>query len=108
VEWVARLGAFSIFLGVCALGGFLTSFRERGYLGWFGLACLLAGGGLLLGDSGRRVLLWLALAAGLAAVLSAVRETTRRLRAIRDQQAAREAQLLAMVQAERDRGESEQ
>lgn len=100
---VTGLGGLSILVGVCMLVGFATSLRNRAYLGLFGAGCALFGGGLLWRGVGGAALLWLSGGFVLASVISAVRETASRLRAIQEEHAARAAMLLEIIEQERQR-----
>jgi|GEM_PF-1946795 hypothetical protein len=106
-------------LGLSMLAGWFTGFRNRAYLGWLGLAFLLLSAAILtsaraaaakeLGGSEPSmglltgVLFAVALAAFVLALVSAVRETGRRIQEIRERHAAAEEALLEIVRAQRDR-----
>ena len=111
------------FVGGCLVAGWATGFRHRAYVGWLGLAFLALAGLLLalgrvreaegIGGSDPRMamlvkaLLFVWVAALLLAAGTAVAETLRRLRELRNgHQEAAEA-LLEMVRARREREESE-
>lgn len=107
------------FVGLCMLAGWLSAFRNRFYLGWLGLAFLSLAGAIwgsgraeaarALGGSDPRatllaqVLFIVCVVAFLLALVSAVRETGRRVREIKERHAAAEEALLAMIRASRDR-----
>jgi hypothetical protein len=111
------------FVGACMLAGFLSAFRNRGYLGWLGLAFLSFSGSLLAADRAgqaralgadgasmallAKILLAFCLLCFLLALVFAVRETARRLRDIREQHQAAADALLAMARARREGGERE-
>jgi hypothetical protein len=109
------------FVGVCLVAGWATGFRHRAYVGWLGLAFLALAGLLLalgrvreaeaIGGSDPRmamlvkVLLVVWVGALLLAAGTAIGETLRRLRALRNgHQQAAEA-LLEMVRARREQRE---
>ena len=111
------------FVGLCLLAGWVTGFRHRAYVGWLGLAfCVLAGFLLALGRVREaeeiggsdprmamlvKVLLFVWVAALMLAAGTAVAETLRRLRELRNgHQEAAEA-LVEMVRARRELEESE-
>jgi hypothetical protein len=117
-ELAAGLTAF---VGLCLLAGWVTGFRHRAYVGWLGLAfCVLAGFLLALGRVREaeaiggsdprmamlvKVLLFVWVGALLLAAGTAVAETLRRLRELRNgHQEAAEA-LLEMVRARREQRE---
>jgi len=111
-ELAAGLTAF---VGICLIAGWVTGFRHRSYVGWLGLAFLgLAGFVLALSrareaqDMGApsaglqwavRVLLVVWLASFVIAGVSAVRETARRLRALRQDHLEAAEALLELVKA---------
>ena len=111
-ELAAGLTAF---VGICLIAGWVTGFRHRSYVGWLGLAFLgLAGFVLALArmreaqDMGApspglqwvvRVLLVVWLASFVIAGVSAVRETVRRLRALRREHLEAAEALLELVRA---------
>ncbi len=109
-------------VGLSMLAGWLSAFRNRAYLGWLGLAFLCISGYVLavdrtraaheLGLSGAgtgqaaRALLAVCIISFVLSLLSAARETVRRIRDIQAGHRAAEEALLAMISAERD-GEEE-
>lgn len=111
------------FVGLCLVAGWVTGFRNRAYVGWLGLAFLLLAGFLLaaggVGDaaaigaeSGGLPLLAIGLfllcaAAFALAGVSAVRETARRLRELREQHEAAAEAMLEMFRAQRERDQTE-
>lgn len=113
--------ALTAFVGICLLAGWLSGFRHRSYVGWLGLAFLALGGFLLalakqkeaqeMGAADPRwaiamkVLLFVWLAAFLIALVSAVRETFRRLRELRESHQAAAEGLLEMLRASREADE---
>ena len=113
--------ALTAFVGICLLAGWLSGFRHRSYVGWLGLAFLALGGFLLalakqkeaqeMGAPDPRwamamkVLLFVWLAAFLIALVAAVRETSRRLRELRESHQAAAEGLLEMLRASREADE---
>lgn len=111
-QLVAGLTAFA---GLCMVAGWATAFRNRGYLGLLGVAFLLLAGFLLalgmardaqeIGEAtgqmvlASRLLLAACILSFLLAVVSAARETTRRLREIRTGYREAEEAMLEMVKA---------
>ncbi|MCJ7822873.1 MAG: hypothetical protein MUQ26_07350, partial [Armatimonadetes bacterium] len=111
-ELAAGLTAFA---GLCMVAGWITAFRNRGYLGLLGVAFLMLAGFLLaLGraratqDTGEasdqiillsRVLLAVCILAFTLAIVSAARETSRRLREIRQGYREAEEAMLDIVKA---------
>jgi hypothetical protein len=111
-QLVAGLTAFA---GLCMVAGWVTAFRNRGYLGLLGVAFLLLAGFLLvlgmaraaqeIGEaSGQMLLLSRGLLAAcilsfVLAVVSAARETARRLREIRTGYREAEEAMIEMVKA---------
>jgi MFS family permease len=107
------------FVGICLLAGWFTGFKNRSSVGWLGLAFLgLAGFLMALGKAreaqelGRaapamaalaRALLIVGVAALLLSAVSAVRETARRLREIKESHEAAAEGLLEVMRAARER-----
>ena len=107
------------FLGICLLAGWVTGFRNRSYVGWLGLAFVGLAGFLVavgkvreaheLGGTNRAMamlpwaLLVVWVAALLLSALSAVRETARRLREIRESHEAAAEGLLEVMRASQER-----
>lgn len=107
------------FAGLCMVAGWVTAFRNRGYLGLLGAAFLLLAGFLLalgraratqeMGEaSDQMVLLSRALLAAcilsfLLAIVSAARETSRRLREVRQGYREAEEAMLEIVKASREK-----
>jgi hypothetical protein len=103
------------FAGLCMVAGWVTAFRNRGYLGLLGVAFLILAGFLLVLGRARatqetgaasaqmvllsRVLLAACILSFLLAVISAARETARRLREIRTGYREAEEAMLDMVKA---------
>ena len=106
-------------VGICMVAGWLAAFRNRAYLGLLGLGFLAISGFLLslanaraaedLGaDNSQAVLLARVLFAAcvllfLLAAVAAIRETARRMRAIRTSYREAEEAMLEMVQASIDK-----
>ncbi len=103
------------FLGLCLLAGWVTGFRNRSYVGWLGLAFVALAGFLAaagkareakeLGGSapamamaGKALLVVFAIALVLSAI-AAIRETSRRLREIKEGHLAAAEGLLEMMRA---------
>jgi len=111
-ELAAGLTAFA---GLCMVAGWATAFRNRGYLGLLGVAFLVLAGFLLVLGMARgtqetgeanaqmvllsRVLLAACILLFLLAVVSAARETARRLREIRTGYREAEEAMLDIVKA---------
>lgn len=103
------------FAGLCMVAGWITAFRNRGYLGLLGVAFLILAGFLLALGRARatqgtgeasdqmvllsRVLLAACILSFLLAIVSAARETSRRLREIRRGYCEAEEAMLEMVKA---------
>lgn len=103
------------FAGLCMVAGWVTAFRNRGYLGLLGVAFLLLAGFLLALGRARatqetgeatdqmvllsRVLLAACMLSFVLAIVSAARETSRRLREIRGGYREAEEAMLDMVKA---------
>jgi len=97
------------------LAGWLSAFRNRAYLGWLGLGFMALSAYLLAYDRarteitmglpdagavlGQKVALVVVLACFVLALITAVRETGRRIRTIRESHQAAEEAMLAMIQA---------
>jgi len=108
--------------GLCMVAGWVTAFRNRAYLGWLGFAFVCLSGFLWTGSRARdlgvpdnrqmlllaRVLLGVCLLSFALAGVAAVRETTRRLREIRDGYRAAEEALVEIVRASREKEEDEE
>ncbi len=109
--------ALTGFVGLCLIAGWLSGFRNRGYLGWLGLAFVCLAGAIWasgeaelareMGAAANRpmrlgqVLLGVCVVAFVLAVLSAVQETQRRVREIRARHEAAEEALIEMLRAQR-------
>jgi hypothetical protein len=107
------------FVGICLLAGWITGFRNRSYVGWLGLAFVgLAGflvaagkvreakelGGTNLGMAALgKLLIVVWVGALVLSAVSAVKETTRRLREIRAGHEAATEGLLEMMRASQER-----
>lgn len=106
-------------VGICLLAGWLSGLRNRSYVGWLGLAFLALAGAVMAGAEAKEArdlaarssmlgfaakgLLFAAAAAFLLATVAAVRETTRRLRQIKEDHDAAAEGLLELVRAARER-----
>jgi len=105
--WDRVVGGFCLIVGLSLVAGFLSQFRERGYVGWLGLCFLALAAASFLSQSpplARNA----ALGAGglmfLFSFISALLHTRARLEEIRLRQQAFEKEMLAMLEAEkRDR-----
>jgi hypothetical protein len=113
--------ALTGFVGVCLLAGWLAGFRNRAYVAWLGLAFVALGGFLLalakqkeaqeMGAADPRlalvmkVLLFVWLAAFVISLIVALRETSRRLRELRESHEAAAAGLLEVLRASREADE---
>ena len=107
------------FAGLCMVAGWITAFRNRGYLGLLGVAFLLLAGFLLALGSARatqgtgegsdqmvllsRVLLAACILSFVLAIVNAARETSRRLREIRQGYREAEEAMLEIVKASREK-----
>lgn len=107
------------FAGLCMVAGWVTAFRNRGYLGLLGASFLLLAGFLLALGKARaihemgeasdqmvllsRVLLAACILSFLLAVVSAARETSRRLREVRQGYREAEEAMLEIVKASREK-----
>jgi len=107
------------FAGLCMVAGWVTAFRNRGYLGLLGAAFLLLAGFLLalgraratqeIGEASdqmvllSRVLLAACILSFLLAIVSAARETSRRLREVRQGYREAEEAMLEIVRASREK-----
>jgi len=103
------------FAGLCMVAGWITAFRNRGYLGLLGVAFLILAGFLLALGSARasqetgeasdqmvllsRVLLVACVLSFVLAIVSAARETSRRLREIRRGYREAEEAMLEVIKA---------
>jgi ABC-type Fe3+ transport system permease subunit len=112
------------FVGICLLAGWVTGFRNRSYVGWLGLAFIGLSGFLLAAGRAHaaqemarpepamatlaRALLFIWIAALLLSAVSAVRETARRLREIRESHEEAAQGMLELVRASRERAEEAQ
>ena len=104
--WERAAGGFALIIGLSLVAGFITQFRERGYVGWLGGSFLfLAAAGFIWADSPflRGYLLGGAGLAFFCALISAVLHTRERLREISDRQQAFEAQMLAILEVEKEK-----
>jgi hypothetical protein len=113
------LSTLTTLIGLSLLAGWLTTFRNRGYLAWLGLAFLAVSGYLLASDRAReahelglphsgplalaRACLIVCLIAFVIAIVAAARETGRRMREIRESHQAAEEAMLEMIQASREK-----
>jgi uncharacterized membrane protein YhaH (DUF805 family) len=120
-EFAAGLVAF---VGICLLAGWVTGFRNRSYVGWLGLAFVALAGSVLaaarakeakdLGTAspalatGAKILLLATVVAFLLSAVSAIRETARRLREIKQSHEAAAEGLLELVRAVREKGTEKQ
>lgn len=103
------------FAGLCMVAGWITAFRNRGYLGLLGVAFLLLAGFLLalgraratqeMGEASdqmvllSRVLLAACILSFLLSIVTAARETSRRLREVRQGYREAEEAMLEIVKA---------
>jgi|GEM_PF-4610228 len=102
--WERAAGGFALIIGLALVAGYITQFRERGYVGWLGASflCLAAAG--FIWENSPSLRGYLLSAAGLAflcALVSAVLQTREKLREIGDRQQAFEAQMLAILEIEK-------
>jgi len=111
-------------VGLSMLAGWLTALRNRAYLGWLGLAFLCISGYVLAAERARlahdlglsgagateatRVLLVASIISFLLSLVSAARETVRRIRDIHAGHRAAEEALLAIISAQRDSDEEKE
>ena len=107
------------FVGLCLLAGWVTGFRNRSYVGWLGLAFVALAGFLIaigrardlqeIGHASRGItaLVLVLLVAWIGALLlsafSAIQETARRLREIRQSHEAAAEGLLELMRASAER-----
>jgi hypothetical protein len=107
------------FVGICLLAGWFTGFRNRSYVGWLGLTFLALAGSVMAGAKAKeakdlamaspglataaKVLLLSAVIAFLLSAVSAIRETVRRLRQIKEGHDAAAEGLLELMRAARER-----
>jgi hypothetical protein len=109
--WERAAGGFALIIGLSLAAGFITQFRERGYVGWLGGSFLfLAAAGFIWVDSPylRGYLLGGAGLAFLCALVSAILHTREKLREINDRQQGFEAQMLAILAAEKEKYQKNQ
>lgn len=106
------------FVGICLLAGWITGFRNRSYVGWLGLAFVglagfLAAAGKVreakeLGGSNpgmaalAKLLVVVWVGALVLSAVSAVRETARRLREIKESHQAAAEGLLELMRASQE------
>jgi hypothetical protein len=107
------------FVGICLLAGWFTGFRNRSYVGWLGLAFIALAGSVMAGAKAKeakdlamaspglataaKALLLAAVIAFLLSAVSAIRETARRLRQIKESHEAAAEGLLELMRAARER-----
>lgn len=107
MAWDRIAASFCIMVGLSLLAGFITQFRQRGYLGWLGLCflALAAAGFMSLREypTGRNIALGIAGVLFVFAFISAALQTRQRLAEIRRHQEALEAQMIAMMEAQREK-----
>ena len=107
MAWDRIAASFCIMVGLSLLAGFITQFRQRGYLGWLGLCFLaLAAAGFMSWreyPTGRNIALGIAGVLFVFSFISAALQTRQRLAKIRRHQEALEAQMIAMMEAQRER-----
>jgi hypothetical protein len=104
--WERVAGSFASIIGLSLLAGFFIQFRDRGYVGWLGVNFLLLAGAGFTWQSNPEMRGYLLGAAGLSflfALVSAILHTREKLRDINDRQQAFEAQMLAMLEVEREK-----
>jgi hypothetical protein len=104
--WDRAAGSFSLIIGLSLLAGFITQFRERGYVGWLGVSFLLLAAAGFTWESSppfRGYLLSIAGVSFFCSLISAVLHTRERLREINDRQQAFEAQMLAILEVEKEK-----
>jgi len=102
--WDRVVGGFCLIVGLSLVAGFLSQFRERGYVGWLGLCFLALAGASLFSQVSLPVRNSALAAAGLMFLLSfisALLHTRARLEEIRLRQQAFEKEMLAMLEAEK-------
>lgn len=109
------------FVGICLLAGWASGFRNRSYVGWLGIAFLALAGWVMVAAKAKEakdlhlaspgllvaanVFLLCGAGAFLLAAASAVRETARRLREMRQSHDEAAQGLLEFVRASHERGE---
>jgi ABC-type Fe3+ transport system permease subunit len=104
--WNAVAGGFCIIVGLSLVAGFLSQFRERGYVGLLGfsfLALAVAAFQSEINENARNYALIFAGILFILSFISAVQQTRQRLTEIRRRQEAFEEQMLAMLEVERQR-----
>jgi hypothetical protein len=117
------IAALTGFVGLTMLAGWLSAFRNRGYLGWLGFAFVTLSGSLFAAQRARdaqvmggadpqmalvaQVLLVVCAMSFVVSVIAAARETARRIREIRERYLAAEEAMLEMVRASREREQEE-
>jgi hypothetical protein len=106
MEWARIAGTFSLIVGLSLLVAFFTQFRNHGYVAWLGLSF----GAISVASYLSRVNVHAERAAVVVvcvlfciAFVCALNETRAQLRGIRRRQEAMEAQLLAMMESEREK-----
>lgn len=115
-QFAAGLTAF---VGLCLIAGWISGFRNRSYVGWLGFAFLALSGFLLALSKVReaqtfgatnpsmgllaRVLFVVWMGAFVLALVSAVRETSRRLRELRASHEAAAEGLLEIMRARQEK-----
>jgi uncharacterized membrane protein YhaH (DUF805 family) len=111
------------FVGVCLLAGWFTGFRNRSYVGWLGLAFVILAASVMAGAKAKeakdlglasaglattaKALLLVTAAAFLVSAVSAIQETVRRLREIKQSHEAAAEGFLELMRAAREK-EAEQ
>ncbi|NIM04358.1 MAG: hypothetical protein GTO55_00860, partial [Armatimonadetes bacterium] len=99
--WDRIAGGFCIIVGLSLVAGFLSQFRERGYVGWLGLSFLALAAAAFWSASNETARNYAMIVAGVFFVFSfysAVQQTRERLAEIRRRHEAFEEQMLAMLQ----------
>jgi len=108
--WARIAGSFCLIVGLSLIAGFVSQFRERGYVGWLGLSFLALAVSALSSQTNltaRNIALAAAGVFFLLSFISAVQQTRQRLAAIRRRQNEFEDQMIALLEAERARREKE-
>jgi hypothetical protein len=108
--WAHAAGGLALIAGLSLVAGFITQFRQRGYVGWLGLCFLFLAGAGFSSEPYPVLRNYLMVFAGICflfSFVSAILHTRARLREIRERYLAHEAQMLASLEVELERRKQE-